>query len=228
MKKRTLIFIIVLLLVFGVGVVGSRAVMDYSRKAERYYNYMCNRTKIGLTHAMICDLSHRIDAIPEGPQGPPGPAGPSLKVVDAEGTEVGYLLEGRAGASGFGYSHVRVFSPDFNLILTLYLHNGTISLDSLATQYPADELYYENPQCLGEPHVIHMTNPYFLGIRGPHDNRHWYRADGYEDVRENVHFTGQQYNDGTCRVIDQTYEYSAKVYEIPEPSFVGPLRIIED
>jgi len=232
MKKKTLIFIVVLLLVFGAGVVGSRAVMDYSRKAERYYDYMCNRTKIGITHAMICDLSHRIDAIPEGPQGPPGPTGPSLKVVDADGSAVGYLLEMFSGEWPTEYKpFVHVFNTELNLVLPVYYHNGQIARRSNSKAlWRFDTLHYESADCTGDAYILHMSVPYYLvTMNGPGGSTAHFRADDYNDIKQNFHALSKNrpLYPG-CEAVNATYTHAAKVHEIDPPSFVGPLRIIED
>lgn len=163
----------------------------------------------------------------DGEQGPPGHPGPSLKVIDVNGDEVGYLLS--VSPLNISLQVVKVFNTNLNIATSYFLNNGKVYDGDPENRF-GEELVYESDNCLGEPYAMYLDNPYLLVGIGPHDNRHYYKADSYNDIVKNFTYnsiTNHPSSPASCRKVSVTLEIGARVHEIPRPDMVGPLSIIE-
>lgn len=163
---------------------------------------------------------------PIGPRGEPGPAGLNLKVVDANGDEVGYLLSinGKENVQAVG-----IFNTNLNLITSYFLYSGEVWDGDTENRF-GEELVYKSSDCTGEPYSMYLNNPYLLVGIGPGDDRHYYKADGYNDIIKNFTFnsiTNYPGRPASCRTTSIILPTAAKVHQIPRPDAVGPLSIIE-
>lgn len=130
---------------------------------------------------------------PQGNAGPVGPQGPSLKVVDANGTLVGYPTF--VPIQVVTEQPVTVFDPSINAIYSIDLVNGTIQPGLLL-----DILRYPTTDCSGQPYAVGLTNPWVLvGLFSP--QLHFYLPDRTQGPVAPTNFWSRrspQNNNGDC------------------------------
>jgi hypothetical protein len=208
---------------------------------------------LAVVWAAIADLQHQIDNIQliPGPQGPKGDkgdtgntglvgsqgiqgvkgdkgdagnAGKSLRVVDANGNEVGYLL---STPLPFGVgSTMEVFNSNLGVILSYSQYSGSIDGGGIDREY----LIYQSDNCSGDSYANNLNHPYRLVVNGPREEAHYFKADGYTDLAENFVYGSKRHGvtaTSTCETVTGTTPFAIKVHEVPEPSEIGPLRILE-
>ena len=94
----------------------------------------------------------------DGEPGPQGPPGPSLRVFDALGTEIGWLLEVE------GHNAYQVFLESIEAIVWVSLEEGTLQFRG------ADQIFFDELDCNGQAfverrYVAELSSPLTTGAR---------------------------------------------------------------
>lgn len=161
----------------------------------------------------------------QGEQGAPGnagPTGPSLKVFDANGVEMGYLLNIRTETNR---PAVTVFDTNYNKILDFELFTGQLTYTKMAA---GNNWFYLSSDCAGIPMITEFNNPYSV-YRMQATNKFYiteYNAvqsgpisfNSYRRTTDNICINGY---------IGSFY-YAAPVTEINISNYPGPLEIKEE
>lgn len=157
----------------------------------------------------------------QGPQGEVGPAGPSLKVVDANGQFVGWLMDWAQT------SIVATFEPEPapGRRTQRYLHDASLFVDIPEI----GNLWYESDDCTGTPLIQHIKNPYESLRYNPYLDT-YYIVPGYEYIYRDVRTRStRNYSSGSCIETTDTADFVAEFLEIEAstiPQYVGPLSIV--
>ena len=158
----------------------------------------------------------------QGPEGPIGLTGPSLKVVDANGEEVGYLLDFN---TGYNESWVTVFNTELNFAFSINF-NGLLKTEN--PTITLTRLYYKTTDCSGDPYYTHIATPYNFIIKRlsypPYYE--YYKVESLDDYETNVEVYSYIDEQNNCI---QEYHFTSitRLTPIPQPIFPGPLSIIE-
>lgn len=163
-----------------------------------------------------------------GPEGPIGPAGPGLKVVDANGDEVGHFVDFEMPA-GDRHHDVRVFNTDLRLFLALEMYGATF------TEHPDGgsntSLYFTTTDCSGSAYVRDFSSPYRMvkteSAPGSRDFT-YYRADSFDDVFTDLHIHSTFSPGDPCEPRDEVFPFALRVHEFEPPTFAGPLTIVQE
>lgn len=165
----------------------------------------------------------------EGTPGVQGPSGPSLKVVDANGDLVGYLIDTvTSSASTRPFSSVIVFNDEFGFITSYELDSGDVRVNVTGS------LYYTSDDCSGDAYLSSAqwtptNHPYFLWrqkfVRDEFFT--YYTADSYSDVEIDFEYNSWRVNSvNSCDTVSDTRPIAIKIHEIPLPATPGPLEIV--
>lgn len=191
----------------------------------------CKNHEVPRTWSMIGPIG------PQGPRGPMGPAGAGFKVVDADGTVVGPVIESsRQNAENgepFGIpvlaTRVLTFVGDTPVYLDLY--EGSIAIERL--DFSALILSYPLPNCQGNPSIVLQGSPF--GVRQPLAFKAFrignllYYVD--EPIRAGFGAAGASVWNGTCKTpiplipFPPDEIYTAHLTTAPLP-FTPPFRIV--
>jgi hypothetical protein len=149
---------------------------------------------------------------PVGETGLQGEPGKSLKVVDANGDEVGYFL----GRNWNNNSQIDVFNSNLNLWLSYEIHTAI-----MRGWISAGTFYYESNNCSGDPYGS-GAYPYRLvkTVLG----------DYYEttEMKYATWNSALDLDNNKCYSSYNGTQYMGKLNSINPPStFVPPLRIVE-
>ena len=149
-----------------------------------------------------------------GPQGLIGPRGPSLKVVDNNGFEVGYVTLAVIGT-------LHIFDPNINKIIRYNYYTAKANVGE------TNILYYISTDCSGTPMVGGGDNPSpYVVLRFNGDNK-IYSPNDYSDISSTpVAVNSSLENDLLCRNMSGQLQFPTKLYQIGLPTFTGPLRVI--
>jgi len=158
----------------------------------------------------------------QGSVGPQGPAGPSLKVIDANNNEVGLLISR-------GFSGYEVWNSTLQKLLDVDKFSGILQFVNVTNGV---RMLYESYDCTGQPLLasssvlgdIDYYKIYMLGL-----NRYgWTHVVISNVIRDEVEVhSNWEAGLGTC-LTTTTVENALSITPIdPPPTFVGPLRIIE-
>ena len=152
---------------------------------------------------------------PIGPQGERGPEGASLKVLDSNNNTIGILLN--LDASG----NAATIFTNSKLMVPLNIVNGNF-YDGSYTTY---ELFYKQDNCQGDPYINEAINPYSVVVRNNRIDH--YRSTSYDDIENDSYFMCIKRWNNICDCnYNNTLPFSTKIIPIPEPSFNGPLSIV--
>lgn len=152
---------------------------------------------------------------PQGDQGPVGPAGPSLKVVDAEGTEVGYLM----GHTSTFYSDLEVFDTNLEKFVRYTYHTAEVRgvMETVG-------LTYASSDCSGQPILTEVNTPYMM-YRFIGDNTVYAPYDT-DDMMWSVTIHSIRDYTGDCIQFTSSALTGVRVYPVDLPRYTPPLRIV--
>ncbi len=215
MKKMTIFLacIGVFLLAFSIFAIAEKDdVNEYGKPFQLIWQAIENLQE------QVNNLVERVDSI--------GSGGKRLMVVDANGEDVGYLIDYTTMLTNEDNIIMRVYDPKLNLFLH-YSYNGQNEHD-YNSQMDWD-FYYTEEGCSGEKYAS-IGNPYTI-FYGP--DQLFYRSIG--EVGYNV--PTKSYQNGpdssTCHPHenDPPYErvlsFAMKIEEFTPPTYVGPLHLVE-
>ena len=138
--------------------------------------------------------------------------GTGLKVVDAEGTEVGYLIDHQV-------DRLRVFDKNLSLFLNYDLQgsfSGDIDYSNVA--------YFTTTDCTGIPYFYYY-DPYllFLLTQNGGETSTLYRGVGSPESVE----LNSIYNSDRCELTGGLSVMGMRLEEFTPPTYVGPLMVVE-
>lgn len=147
-----------------------------------------------------------------GKKGDPGEPGKSLKVLDSEDNEVGYLID---LPSDFPY--VTVFNESLELGLSFSLTSGELSTESPNSYLSS--VYYKTDDCSGDIYLDRHYSPYSIIVVNYSD---YYKVDNLDSG------TLKSYKSSVGECVSVNYSGDiTRLTEIEKPIFEGPLRIVE-
>lgn len=168
---------------------------------------------------------------PQGEQGPSGPVGPTggLKVIDADGKKVGYIINFDydminsptvPGTEKFDkIDIIRVFDTNISKFSAYKMYDG-----SFWDKYPLlnDTLYFESEDCSSPPYSLFVKTPYILERFGSKV----YSPKNWADIKEEKRFKSaiKIETPDYCRPMDETW-FAAEMEEVTIPIYKGPLSI---
>jgi len=153
---------------------------------------------------------------PQGLQGEIGPTGPSLKVVDANGIYLGYVVD----ISDSEENGIMVFNINVNKF---------IKYDFLTGNYikiiVVPSLSYTSSDCSGTPLIGGLHSPYRVFMfKG---NNVKYSPNDFSNISSIPVAIHSVLEDNLlCYPAGGVMQYPAKVYPIEIPSYVGPISIM--
>lgn len=159
---------------------------------------------------------------PIGPQGVPGVGGSGLRVVDADGVEVGRLIGYQRDPSS-GSIILEVFNTQLQVFLAYDPY--TAILDPASVAPPAGAFYYESTDCSGQVYLPDVRTPYNLFLF----DGNYYKANSWEDIKViDAHSFGYE-GDNNCYPGGPDLVYpSIKAYPVaPPPTYTPPLSVVE-
>ena len=149
----------------------------FSNKATLWFNNFCTAQKAPFLEgpaSALCDLRDRVIVLetaqptigPQGPVGSQGPTGPSLKVVDANGIVVGYLIAPPSPVSPWvAGTTFTVYSSTDKLFFQVTNGTQTPPINGIGPNYSIGYMYYSQPNCSGIAYAdasFHPEFPYTL------------------------------------------------------------------
>ena len=153
----------------------------------------------------------------DGQPGEQGPAGPSLKVIDDNGVEVGYLVE--LVDTGISAREPFVFDTNVNKFIRYDYYTGQPYLTSVQS------LLFTSTDCTGTALIHGLNNPYAaLKHQG---TGLVYAPSDYSDIFTAPVTIRSELDDNLICQPSSGQVVGAKIYPVDMPSYVGPLRIVE-
>lgn len=172
-----------------------------------------------LTNQHFADIDAKIKNLEEGLKSAGG-----LKVYDATGKMIGYLIDWNAQESA---GKVTVFDPSMNKIYSLYL-DGQFSLanaiSSNGTYYQFGSFLYQSGDCTGSVLANGKISPYHIAFYGPLSDQ-FYASKSFDDILQNVLIKSIKKADGTCISVDNIETYATYIQPVTLPVYQGPLEI---
>ncbi len=152
------------------------------------------------------------DGLP-GEQGPVGSAGPSLKVVDANGTEVGLLISIEG-------DNLSVWSRELIIHLIINAGTGNYSIPGIT-----GDTYYESSDCSGTP-MIEASLFEVFSIAS--NNKYGWITVEVINVRDGAQaYSVWSAPNNQCQSSGEFLSPAAEIGPFTPPTFVGPLRVVE-
>jgi len=152
----------------------------------------------------------------EGVPGPQGPAGLSLKVVDSNSDEVGFLINAGSSSSDL---EIVVFNTSVNKLVKYNYFTGQPLNTSVQM------LYFESADCSGTALTPNVNNPY-TAIKHQGSGL-MYSANDFSDIFQVPITTHSNLDDDLlCHTEDTGFSSYAKIYPITMPSYTGPLSFV--
>ena len=156
----------------------------------------------------IANLQTQIDNIQLTP-------GSSLKVVDANGEEIGYLI---SYTGTFQDPELRVYDKDLDLFLDYKIASGEFD-----SRVASNAIYYTTTDCTGTPYLPYFSQ-YFFFMKYPSAAEQVVLKP--DNLVKDIHFNSGSISD-TCVEINEEYPVAMSLVEFTLVDYVGPLRIVE-
>ena len=159
-----------------------------------------------------------------GPQGPPGPQGPvglSLKVLDANGVEVGFLLGDSYQPPGSNNMEFSIFDTNYQAVGRFDFYTGILS----SVHYVIDNVGFDQDGCTGQLYIENLENPYLFDyLLAGTDLAGWYVGNKSISVITNIQIKSRLQSNNYCNEQDLTFATATAVNPV-NLSYVPPFTI---